>query len=188
MGGSEGGPPPAPSGAVPERRFAEVLADRGSAAPSESPATSSPGRAVAPAVSVPLLDDDIAPAPKAAELSRQKAPPAGAAAEMYGQGQAPRGLQEVGERAGRPPALEVPTSPAAPDAPLTWQRVASGAFDAEKRVDAMIEAAQKGKSFSAQELLGLQVEVFRYSQTVEMVSHATDKLVGAIKQTLGTQV
>ena len=30
--------------------------------------------------------------------------------------------------------------------------------------------------------------VFRYSQAVEVVSRATDKLVGAVKQTMGTQV
>ena len=36
--------------------------------------------------------------------------------------------------------------------------------------------------------MALQVEVFRYSQTVEVISRTTDKLVGAIKQTLGTQV
>ena len=34
----------------------------------------------------------------------------------------------------------------------------------------MIQAARNGKSFSATELLALQVEVFRYSQTVEVIS------------------
>jgi len=38
------------------------------------------------------------------------------------------------------------------------------------------------------ELLALQATVFRYSQAVEVVSRATDKLIGAVKQTLGTQV
>ena len=55
-------------------------------------------------------------------------------------------------------------------------------------MDAMIADARNGKSFSASELLAIQVEVFRYSQTVEVISRSTDKLVGAIKQTLGTQV
>jgi hypothetical protein len=34
----------------------------------------------------------------------------------------------------------------------------------------------------------LQASVFRYSQTVEIVSRATDKIVGAVKQTMSTQV
>jgi hypothetical protein len=37
-------------------------------------------------------------------------------------------------------------------------------------------------------LIALQATVFRYSQTVEVISSAADRVVGAIKQTLGTQV
>jgi hypothetical protein len=58
----------------------------------------------------------------------------------------------------------------------------------ERQVDALLAAAARGKTFSPSELLALQATVFRYSQTVEVVSRATDKLVGAVKQTLGTQV
>jgi hypothetical protein len=58
----------------------------------------------------------------------------------------------------------------------------------EARIDALLEAAAKGKTFSAGELLAMQASVFKYSQTVEVLSRATDKLVGAVKQTLGTQV
>lgn len=59
---------------------------------------------------------------------------------------------------------------------------------AEQRVDTLLAAAARGKSFSPSELLALQATVFRYSQAVEVVSRATDKLVGAVKQTMGTQV
>jgi len=59
---------------------------------------------------------------------------------------------------------------------------------AERRVDTLLAAAATGKTFSPSELLALQVTVFRYSQTVEIVSRATDKIVGAVKQTMGTQV
>ena len=38
------------------------------------------------------------------------------------------------------------------------------------------------------EIRALQATVFRASQAVEVVSRATDKLVGAVKQTVGTQV
>jgi hypothetical protein len=58
----------------------------------------------------------------------------------------------------------------------------------EKKIDALIASAASGKTFSAGELLALQSTVFRYSQTVEVISRAADRLVGAIKQTLGTQV
>ncbi|MDB4980524.1 MAG: hypothetical protein JWM82_1276 [Myxococcales bacterium] len=58
----------------------------------------------------------------------------------------------------------------------------------EARLDALLEAAAKGKTFSAGELIAMQASVFKYSQTVEVLSRATDKLVGALKQTLGTQV
>jgi hypothetical protein len=59
----------------------------------------------------------------------------------------------------------------------------------EAKIDALIASAATGKkTFSAGELLALQATVFRYSQTVEVISRAADRLVGAIKQTLGTQV
>jgi len=64
------------------------------------------------------------------------------------------------------------------------QRVNTG----EARVDALLDAAARGKTFTPGELIALQATVFRYSQTVEVLSRATDKLVGAVKQTLGTQV
>ena len=58
----------------------------------------------------------------------------------------------------------------------------------ENRVDSLVRAAASGKTFSPAELLALQASVFRYSQTVEVVSRVADRLVGAIKQTLGTSV
>jgi hypothetical protein len=63
-----------------------------------------------------------------------------------------------------------------------------GTLDGERRVDTLLAAAARGKTFSPSELLALQATVFRYSQAVEVVSRASDKLVGAVKQTLGTQV
>ena len=59
---------------------------------------------------------------------------------------------------------------------------------AERRIDTLLAAAATGKTFSPGELLALQASVFRYSQTVEIVSRATDKIVGAVKQTMSTQV
>jgi hypothetical protein len=84
------------------------------------------------------------------------------------------------------PAARGAVPPAA--GPLSWQRLADNALAAEGRIDSMIEAGRRGKAFTASELIGLQMEVFRYSQTVEVISRTTDKIVGAFKQVLGTQV
>jgi hypothetical protein len=59
---------------------------------------------------------------------------------------------------------------------------------AEDQIDRLIASAAHGKTFSAGQLLALQSTAFRYSQTVEVLSRAADRLVGSIKQTLGTQV
>jgi hypothetical protein len=84
------------------------------------------------------------------------------------------------------------SAPRPADAPSPVARNLTRALDninkGEARVDALLEAAAKGKTFSAGELIALQATVFKYSQTVEVLSRATDKLVGALKQTLGTQV
>jgi hypothetical protein len=58
----------------------------------------------------------------------------------------------------------------------------------EKQIDALLDAAARGKTFKPGELLALQATVARYSQTVEVVSRVADRLVGAVKQTMGTQV
>lgn len=67
-------------------------------------------------------------------------------------------------------------------------RVLEASFAAETKLDALIAAATRGKAFTAAELIALQAEVFRYSQVVEVVARTTDKVVGAVKQVLGTPV
>ena len=61
------------------------------------------------------------------------------------------------------------------------------AVGAEKQVDALLEAAARGKTFTPAQLLAMQATVARYAQTVEVVSRVADRLVGAIKQTMGTR-
>jgi hypothetical protein len=82
---------------------------------------------------------------------------------------------------------------AAPPAPASTlarglARALAGATAGEARIDALLDAAARGKTFTAGELLAMQATVFRYSQTIEVLSRATDRLVGAVNQTLGTQV
>jgi|SRR6478609_9946205 len=94
------------------------------------------------------------------------------------------------ERVGRappPPAAAPPRTPAAP-APSPVGALLERTLGAERHVDTLLAAAARGKTFSPGELLALQATVFRYSQAVEIVSRAADKLVGAVKQTMGTQV
>jgi hypothetical protein len=112
----------------------------------------------------------------------------------------------LGERVGTAPAAAAPAPPPPPVIRAPTTRAASGTraaaapppspvrallertLGAERRVDTLLAAAARGKTFSPAELLALQASVFRYSQAVEVVSRATDKLVGAVKQTMGTQV
>jgi len=82
----------------------------------------------------------------------------------------------------RPPAVTGAASPS----PV--RGLLERALGAERRVDTLLAAAAGGKTFSPGELLALQATVFNYSQAIEVVSRATDKLVGAVKQTMGTQV
>jgi hypothetical protein len=91
-----------------------------------------------------------------------------------------------------PPPKQSKASPSpggpSPDAGSGVRVLIERTLRSEKKIDALIASAASGKTFSAGELLALQSTVFRYSQTVEVISRAADRLVGAIKQTLGTQV
>lgn len=80
------------------------------------------------------------------------------------------------------------TAPAASPLARGLARALAGAAAGEARIDALLDAAARGKTFTAGELLAMQVTAFRYSQTIEVLSRATDRLVGAVNQTLGTQV
>jgi hypothetical protein len=113
---------------------------------------------------------------------------------VLGEG-APRG-------SGPPPRPALPPAPTPSQAPAAGAATSqapsplarglgqalAGAAAGEARLDAILEAAARGKTFTPTELLAMQATVFRYSQTVEVLSRVTDRLVGAVKQTLGTQV
>src|SRR6478736_517949 len=95
----------------------------------------------------------------------------------------------LNERAlGAPSA--VPSRPPKPPASLTRpgpttspvRAMLERTVGAEKQVDALLEAAARGKTFTPAQLLAMQATVARYSQTVEVVSRAADRLVGAAKQ------
>ena len=155
-----------------DRKFADVLAQAHSGPPAQQPNATQ--------FSAPILDSDLKIGSRVSGVRQggiSHAAPAGRP-----------GPEVVGERAGTVPGASSPVDPAQKASPISLQRFADDSMKAESRMDAMIADARNGKSFSASELLAIQVEVFRYSQTVEVISRSTDKLVGAIKQTLGTQV
>ena len=85
---------------------------------------------------------------------------------------------------GAPPPQPPPPIPAS----TAVRGVLERAVAAERNLDALLASAARGKTFSPAELLALQATVFRYSQTVEIVSRVADRLVGAVKQVMGTQV
>jgi hypothetical protein len=98
-------------------------------------------------------------------------------------------IEVLGEKTHRPPATGPPAGAAdANRSGVAVRAMAEGTLDAEREMDRLLAAAASGRRFSATELLALQIKVFRYSQTVEIVSRAADRLVGAVKQAMGTQV
>jgi hypothetical protein len=156
-----------PAGAgAPDRRFADVLAH------GNPPGVGIQQTGAPPPFSAPILDAGMGPA-RSNAVGRHRP-----------------SVEMVGEKSGtRPGGHGQPVDPSQGAGNAGWkERLATDTAKAESRMDAMIEAARNGKAFSASELLGIQMEVFRYSQTVEVISRSTDKLVGAVKQTLGTQV
>jgi hypothetical protein len=90
--------------------------------------------------------------------------------------------------AATPGAAKTTVTPAPPAPASPMRAMLERAVGNEKQIDALLDAAARGKTFKPGELLALQATVARYSQTVEVVSRVADRLVGAVKQTMGTQV
>ncbi len=59
---------------------------------------------------------------------------------------------------------------------------------ARERLDAMLAAAQRGRTFTAQELLAVQAQAYRYAQTVEVASTIVEQGVQSVKQAVQSQV
>jgi hypothetical protein len=191
-GGPAGPSPASPEGASPagganpagpERKFSDVLASKSGQAGNPNQAAAA-NKANEP-FKAPILDDGPAGVKGASPVNRtNRIDPTqrvqGASRTLEVRGEKVGGAQSAGaggaQAGGGQPA------------PTGWQKMADDTFKSETRIDGLIKQAQGGKAFNASELMALQVEVFRYSQTVEVISRTTDKLVGAIKQTLGTQV
>ncbi len=59
---------------------------------------------------------------------------------------------------------------------------------ARQGLDAALSAARLGRTFTAQELLALQAQAYRYSQVVEVASKVVEQGAQAVKQAVNTQV
>ncbi len=59
---------------------------------------------------------------------------------------------------------------------------------ARSRLDGVLAAARSGRTFTAQELLGLQAEAYRTVQTVDLAVKATEQGAQSVRQALATQV
>jgi len=100
-------------------------------------------------------------------------------------GRGPRGFSlapDVG------PGTERTAPPVVPPPGRVALTLLAGAADRERAIDGFVRAAASGRTFTPGQLLAVQATVARYAQTVEVVSRAAARLVGAVKQTLGTQV
>jgi len=94
------------------------------------------------------------------------------------------------------PLRSAPTPPApceAPDtAPFPSPGAAPAALEAveraQRRLDAILKAARSGRTFTAQELLGLQAEAYRTVQTVDLATKLVEQGAQSVKQALNTQL
>jgi hypothetical protein len=57
---------------------------------------------------------------------------------------------------------------------------------AQRRLDGVIQAARAGRTFTAQELIGLQAQAYRFTQTVDLASKLVESGAQSLKQALNT--
>ncbi len=61
-----------------------------------------------------------------------------------------------------------------------------GVERAQRRLDAVLAAARQGRTFTAQELLGLQAEAYRAAQTVDLAAKLVEQGAQSVKQAVNT--
>lgn len=108
---------------------------------------------------------------------QQRAPAARPAATSFGEALRAQGARALAEGA-RPPA----------GAAAAARRALEQVEAARRRLDDVLSAAQRGQTFTPQELLALQVHAYRYAQTVDVASRAVEHAAQAVKQAVNTNV
>lgn len=88
----------------------------------------------------------------------------------------------------RAPPGAGPLPAAGPRAPPGGAAALAAVERAQARLDAVLEAARSGRTFTAQELLGLQAEAYRTVQTVDLATKLVEQGAQSVKHALNTQV
>jgi hypothetical protein len=131
---------------------------------------------------------DPAPAPLDPPAPALVAPPRRPGSSPFsvvmGEGAASPGRPKPRPTPVDPPAVSMTVSPSSHPVLGLLARAA----DSERAIDGVFQAAARGRTFTPGQLLAVQAAVARYAQTVEVVSRGADRVMGAIKQTIGTQV
>lgn len=83
-----------------------------------------------------------------------------------------------------PPGRAPPAGPGSPAGAAALAAVER----AQARLDAVLQAARSGRTFTAQELLGLQAEAYRTVQTVDLAARLVEQGAQSVKQALNTQL
>jgi hypothetical protein len=101
-------------------------------------------------------------------------------------------LDRVSTPPGAPAGRQRPEVPARPPAeigsPSPPVRLLEVVDRARARLEGVLAAARSGRTFTAQELLGLQAEAYRTVQTVDLGAKLVEQGAQAVRQTLATQV
>jgi hypothetical protein len=85
-------------------------------------------------------------------------------------------------------AARLPAAPAQPALPAPARQGLDAVARAQQRLDAVLAAARSGKTFTAQELLGLQAEAYRAAQVVDLAGKLVEQGAQAVRQALNTQL
>lgn len=99
------------------------------------------------------------------------------------------GPVRAGSGAGLLPAPARPAAGPPSPAPSALAREALVSIErAQRRLDAVLEAARRGRTFTAPELLALQAHAYRCSQTLDVASRTVEQAAQGVKQAVNTQV
>ncbi len=73
-------------------------------------------------------------------------------------------------------------------APPVAARLVEGLDAAQRRLDAVLELARTGATFTPAQLLSLQADVYSSSQQIDLAGKLVEKATGGVKQVLQTQL
>ena len=110
--------------------------------------------------------------------------PAASAARASPSGRSFGAVMEARSSRAAPPLERGAPVPLANAASIGLQRIER----AQVRLDALLATAKSGRTFTAQELMALQGEAYRFSQTVELSAKLVEQGAQAVKQALHAQV